>query len=92
MIVKEYVNLLYIIFPQILEFFLGLISKQKPKVKMILPMIVLMILFIYNGNKILYPIMLKSIKSHVFTRYIFFCEIVPPSVDILNVVLVRACL
>lgn len=63
MIVKEHVNLLYIIFPQILEFFLGLISKQKPEVKMILLMIVLMILFIYNGNKILYPIMLKSIKS-----------------------------
>ena len=63
MIVMEHVTLLYNIFPQILEFFLGLISKQKPKVKMILLMIVLIILFIYNGNKILYPIMLKSIKS-----------------------------
>lgn len=90
----EHVNLLYNIFPQILEFFLGLISKQKPKVKMILLMIVLMILFIYNGNKILYPIMLKSNKSLrvTFSPGIFFCEIVPPSVDILNGVLVRACL
>jgi len=33
MIVMEHVTLLYNIFPQILEFFLGLISKQKPKVK-----------------------------------------------------------
>lgn len=59
----EHVNLLYNIFPKILEFFLGLISKQKPKVKMILLKIVLMILFVYNRNKILYPIMLRSIKS-----------------------------
>lgn len=91
----EHVNLLYNIFPKILEFFLGLISKQKPKVKMILLKIVLMILFIYKGNKILYPIMLRSIKS---LRVMFspgcvcVCEIVSPSLDILNGVLVRACL
>lgn len=69
----EHVTLLYNIFPQILEFFLGLISKQKPKVKMILLMIVLIILFIYNGNKILYPIMLKSIKSLRVTFSPGFC-------------------
>lgn len=63
MIVMEHVTYYTIFFPKILEFFLGYISKQKPKVKMILLKIVLMILFIYKGNKILYPIMLRSIKS-----------------------------
>ena len=59
-------------------------------------MIVLIILFIYNGNKILYPIMLKSIKSLRVTFSPGFCvcvcEIVPSSLDILNGVIVRACL